>query len=317
MDSAEHRRTAWADLPVDLHRAVESLLGGPVISALSQSNGFSPGSADRVRTAAGHRAFVKAVHRDRNPAAFDLHSREIEVMAALPRAVHAPALLGSYSADGWMALILEDIEGRHPGAALDGTDVGPVLDALATFSAITAAELVALGDLPRAADEFRSDAAGWSELEADGVLGDLPGWVQTSFDRLRAAAWDAAAAAEGDVLLHLDCRADNVLVDQAGTAWIIDWPWASIGARWIDGLLYLLDARLRGETVDADARLRTHPLFDGVTAAQIDAVLAAVTGSFFNNARRPAPPNMPTLREFQRSEALAGAAWLRERWASR
>jgi hypothetical protein len=82
----------------------------------------------------------------------------------------------------------------------------------------------------------------------------------------------------------------------------------------VDGLTYLLDARLRGEQLDADALLREHPLFAGVPADSLDAVLAAITGSFFNKARQPAPPNMPALRDFQRREALAGAAWLRERW---
>ena len=33
------------------------------------------------------------------------------------------------------------------------------------------------------------------------------------------------------------------------------------------------------------------------------------------SARLPAPENMPTLRAFQRSEALAGMEWLSERWA--
>jgi aminoglycoside phosphotransferase (APT) family kinase protein len=294
-----------------LHQTVTNLLGGPVTRVVSQSNGFSPGSADRVVTADGRRAFVKAVRRDRNPGTYHLHSREISVMAAMPAGVRAPTLLGSYRTADWVALILSDIDGRHPGESLDGSDVGPVLDALGTFSTVPAHTL---GGLPRAADEFRGEAAGWAELEADDALGVVPPWVHSSFDRLRGAADAVAAAVEGESLLHLDCRADNVLIDPAGAAWVIDWPWASIGASWVDGLTYLLDARLRGERVDADALLREHPLFAGVPADSIDAVLAAITGYFFNKARQPAPPNMPALRDFQRREALAGTDWLHERW---
>jgi hypothetical protein len=311
MGNAEHRRTAWTELPAELRETVANLLGGPVTSAVSQSNGFSPGSADRVVTAAGRRAFVKAVHRDRNPGTYDLHDREITVMAAMPAGARAPTLLGSYRTDDWIALILSDIDGRHPGETLDGADVGPVLDALATFSTVP---VHTLGALPRAAVEFREEAAGWAELRAAGAVGDLPDWVQRSLDRLQAAAETVTAAVDGETLVHLDCRADNVLLDPAGAAWIIDWPWACVGAGWVDGLTYLLDARLRGEQLDADALLREHPLFAGVPADSIDAVLAAITGSFFNKARQPAPPNMPALRDFQRREALAGAAWLRERW---
>jgi hypothetical protein len=309
MENQHAARTAWHELPDELHRTVAEMLGGPVSRAVSQSNGFSPGSADRVATASGQRAFVKAVHRDRNPDAYELHSREITVMTVMPKGVRAPALLGSYLTDDWAALILEDIDGRHPGEARDGTDVWPVLDALATFAAVPAAEL---GGLPSAADEFAAEANGWTELAAGRA--PLPEWVAVSADRLRAAADAVTDAVAGRHLVHLDCRADNVLLDHDGAAWIIDWPWAGIGAPWIDGLSYLLDARLRGDRVDAEAVLGQHPLFRQAPAASIDAVLAALAGGFFNKARRPAPPNMPTLRAFQLREAHAAADWLRARW---
>ncbi|BDZ51356.1 hypothetical protein GCM10025867_35970 [Frondihabitans sucicola] len=86
MGTTNPSRTAWPDLPDAVRRHVEETLGGPVTRATSQVDGFSPGSADRVETADGRRAFVKAVERQQNPGAFDLHRREICVMAALPRA---------------------------------------------------------------------------------------------------------------------------------------------------------------------------------------------------------------------------------------
>ena len=305
-------RTAWADLPDDVRERVAERLGGPVVDAVSQSNGFSPGSADRVSTAAGERAFVKtALRTPDHPGSYDLHRRELAVMEVMPPGVSVPVVLGSFVSDDWVALILEDVDGRHPGEALDGADVVAVLDALGTLPELRGADAA---DLPRAADELAVDASGWATIQDADAVGELPDWVVENFDRLRHAAEQIVIAAEGDHLQHLDCRADNVLIDRAGTAWIIDWPWAGIGARWIDGLCYLLDARLRGEEIDADELLRTHPLFDGVPASHIDALLAALTGGFFAKARRPAVPSMPTLREFQRSEALAGMTWLQERW---
>ncbi|WP_187250742.1 hypothetical protein [Microbacterium sp. 4-7] len=53
-------RTLWTDLPEDLVAKVSDILGGPVAAAMSQTAGFSPGSADRVVAANGRRAFVKA-----------------------------------------------------------------------------------------------------------------------------------------------------------------------------------------------------------------------------------------------------------------
>ncbi|AMM19361.1 hypothetical protein AX769_03455 [Frondihabitans sp. PAMC 28766] len=251
------------------------------------------------------------VRRDLNQGAFDLHRREIAVMSVLPPTVSAPALLGSYDEDGWVALVLSDIEGRHPGRAGDGSDAHAVLDAFATFPLL---EPTQRARLPRVSDEIADEAHGWRELTAGDAASALPAWVRDHLGPLQRAADSAPAEVDGEYLQHLDSRADNVLVDAGSRAWIIDWPWAGVGARWVDGLMYLFDCRVRGETVDADEILGTHPLFDGVADSSIDAVLSAVTGGFFAKAGRPAPPDMPTLRDFQRTEALAGSAWLQERW---
>lgn len=74
------------------------------------------------------------------------------------------------------------------------------------------------------------------------------------------AAVGASEAVTGEHLVHLDCRADNILIDGSGSAWLIDWPWASVGARWFDGVTYLLDVVMRGELVDVDEYL-SHQLF--------------------------------------------------------
>ncbi|WP_165063345.1 phosphotransferase family protein [Marisediminicola senii] len=311
MTHAEHSRVSWSDLPDELHRAVASILGSDVISASNQHHGFSPGSADRVITIDGYRAFVKAVHYGRNAYAAELHRREARVLAALPQSVHAPRLLHFHESDEWVALVLEDIDGGHPGAARDGSDISAVIDALASLPTVRGSSL---RDLPNAADELAGEADGWAQLRRDNSTNDLPEWVRASFDRLEAAASTVASAARGDFLVHLDCRADNVLIDPGGTAWIIDWPWASVGARWLDGACYLLDARRRQESFDADGVLEAHPLFAGVSDEAINSVLAALAGGFFHKASQPALPNMPTLRAFQRSEAIAAADWLHDRW---
>jgi aminoglycoside phosphotransferase (APT) family kinase protein len=232
-------------------------------------------------------------------------------LGELPAVVRAPRLLGFYLENDWVALILEDVAGRHPGEIPDGSDVAAVLDALGALPMIRGTHLPML---PEATDEVAAYAIGWSEIVADGAVDDLPGWVRDNLERLRTAADQARSAVSGDHLVHLDCRADNVLIDDSGRAWIVDWPAAGIGANWFDGLTYLLDARFRGETIDSDGILGEHALFAGVPASSIDAALAGITGTLFNRARHPAPPNMPTIREFQLGQALAGAEWLRERW---
>ena len=64
-------RITWTQIPTHVRAGIEAIIGGgAVVTAVSQSGGFSPGTADRVVTADGHRAFVKAVstiHNDQTP----------------------------------------------------------------------------------------------------------------------------------------------------------------------------------------------------------------------------------------------------------
>ena len=305
---------SWWHLPPVLRSRVESLLGEEILEAESQSGGFSPGSADRVVGANGARAFVKTIGRAEHPRSFALHRRELAVMRQLPDSASAPRLLGSVDDGDWVALVLEDVDGRHAGdAATEG-------EVLAVLAAVEALPLLRSADgrvsLPEAHVELAVHFDGWAKIRADGDAQLVPTWARERLAGLQALASRGAEAVRGDHLVHLDLRDDNVLIDAAGNARIVDWPWAGVGARWFDALTYLLDARLRGVAVDTDRLLATHAVFAGVSDQQVDAVLAGLAGNFFDAARRPAAAGLPSLRAFQREEASAALSWLRERGAA-
>ncbi|MEK6342938.1 MAG: hypothetical protein V4737_03725, partial [Curtobacterium sp.] len=65
-----------------------------------------------------------------------------------------------------------------------------------------------------------------------------------------------------------------------------------------------------------DHHLDSHPVFAGLDGTTVDAVLAALAGLFLEKAVQPAPPAMPTIRDFQRSEGVAAARWVLRRWAA-
>lgn len=185
MTSASGVRIGWADIPQDVRRAVEEIIGGTVVEAVSQAGGFSPGTADRVRTANGRRAFVKAVSPAQNE---------------------------------------------------------------------------------------------------------------------RSA---------GDTLVHMDIRADNLLLRPDNGVTIVDWPWACIGPAWLDTLLLSINVRLYGGH-DTDALLVGRSAVTGADPGDLVAVLTAFAGFFADAARQPSPAGLPTLRAFQRAQADVLLAWLCE-----
>jgi aminoglycoside phosphotransferase (APT) family kinase protein len=308
MTSASGVRIGWTDLPLDVRGAVEAIVGGAVVEAVSQVGGFSPGTADRVRTVDGRRAFVKAVSPALNERSVELHRREARVTAALPARVPAPRLLGCYDDGEWVALVLEDIEGRHPATPWASEELDRVLTVLEDLAALLTPP--PLPGVESAADFLAEHFAGWHRICADPPA-DLHPWAARHLDELRALADRGLAALTGDTLVHTDIRADNILLSPDGTVTIIDWPWACRGPAWLDTLLLLINSRLYGAH-DTHTLLTKHAAVTGADPQDFIAVLTSIAGFFTDAARQPPPKGLPTVRAFQRAQADTVLSWLRE-----
>ncbi|NJP45996.1 aminoglycoside phosphotransferase family protein [Actinacidiphila epipremni] len=303
-------RTPWEALPPDVRAAVESRLGSPVLVAATQPAGFSPGVAARLRLADGRRAFVKAVSAAQNPESPRLHRDEARIAGALTAAVPAPRLLAAIEADGWVALLFEDVEGRHPAQPWVPHELDLVLRTVAELARLLTPSPVAAPPVAGKDGAFR----GWRTLAADHAAGtdDLAGldpWAARQLDALAALEAGWAEGAAGDTLAHADLRADNLLITPEGRVVVVDWPWACLAAPWYDLVLLLPSVRMQGGPPPQSLFVR-HPVAD---PGAVTSLVAAVAGFFLGNARRPAPPGLPTLRPFQAGQGRAALAWLRSR----
>ncbi|MEO6089031.1 MAG: phosphotransferase [Umezawaea sp.] len=296
-------RITWTDLPEHVRGAVEAILGDTVVAAESQPGGFSPGTADRVRTANGSRAFVKAVSPAQNDLTPVLHRREAVVSAALPATVPAPRFLGCHDDGEWVALVLEDVDGRHPATPWTRPELDQVLAALERVASVTS-----VPGLSAVADEFSEDFAGWRRVAADPPE-DLDPWARGHLDDLVALADRGLSSLDGEALVHFDLRADNILLRADGGVAIVDWPWACRGPAWLDTVALLVNVRLHGGH-DTGALLAEHA--PGADAGSVLGVLAGLAGAFVDTARRPPPAGLPTLRAFQRAQGEATLSWVRE-----
>ncbi|MFD4960321.1 phosphotransferase family protein [Microbacterium sp. NPDC058389] len=307
-------RLEWHELPAAVRAEIEGVLGGPVVEAVSQPGGYSPGSADRVVTAAGRRAFVKAASPAVNVDTPSIHRREAAITAKLPAVVPAPTLLGAVDDGDWIALVLEDVEGRHPATPWQPRELDAVLDALQQVAQVELPADVPVIDVSEA---LAGDADAWRSIDLD-ALPPMPrgldAWVRAQFDGLVDAAARGASDARGDRLVHYDTRADNLLIRPDGTVVLVDWPWGARGAGWFDALSLLINVRYFDADADVERIVAEHPVYDGMPADAASNVLAGFAGMFLSSSLRPAPPRMPTLRPFQRDQAIVTLDWLRERW---
>jgi len=307
------RRLDWEQLPAAVRQGLQARLGSPVVRAATQPGGFSPGLAARLRLADGRRVFVKAAGPDPNPYTPALHRAEAQITAALPPSTPSPRLLWSYDDHGWVALAFADIEGKLPTLPWQPDELQRVLDAVAELATtLTPAPVAAPSIATRLGEAF----SGWQQLAAAAELGrdDLTGldpWARRHLDRLVALeqAWPAAAA--GRTLLHLDLRADNLLLTPSRVV-VVDWPWASIGAAWVDLLVLLPSIAGQGGS-QPELLFGWHPVARGVDPDAVTAVLAGLAGYLVRESRQPPPPGLPTLRAFQYSYSRPALAWLRQR----
>ncbi|MHA7262293.1 phosphotransferase family protein [Arthrobacter sp. TMN-37] len=307
-------RIGWNDLPEQVRAGVENVLGEPVAHFAGQQGGFSPGSADRVVTLTGRRAFVKAVGPALNATSPGIHRREAAVTAVLPEGLPAASLIGTFDDGEWIALVLSDVDGRHPHLPWQRGEVHLVLDALLQLA--QAPVPPAAGQLPELVSDLAGDFAGWARIRVDPPE-DAGNWVRDNLDGLERLAAHGVQSLRGGCLVHTDLRADNILITPTNAAVLVDWPWACIGAGWFDALSVLINTRVFDPSFDVEDLLRTHPVFAGVAPEDIDGVLSGFAGYFLDAARQPPPPGLPTLRTFQRQQGDAVLAWLRQRLAGR
>jgi hypothetical protein len=92
----------------------------------------------------------------------------------------------------------------------------------------------------------------------------------------------------------------------------VDWPWACVGAAWVDLLLLLPSVTMQGGP-DPEATFAAHPVAAGVDPRAVTTALAAWAGFLVEGSRQPPPPGLPTLRAFQLGQGLVALDWLRRR----
>jgi hypothetical protein len=303
-------RAAYEATPERVRAWVERELGSAVVSAVSQSGGFSPGAAARLVTADGTRAFVKAVGPELNPESPGIHRGELAAMRAMPKTPWTPRLLGGYDDGEWVALLLEDVDGRQPHHPWTADEVELVFGALGELSAVLTP--TPWPEAPSLAELGAPFLTSWSQLAVE-LPDDIDPWIRDHIDGLLELQNRALVATRGDVLTHWDIRADNVLVTPAGRVVFVDWAWACQAAGWVDTVVSALDLVISGSPVDADELLAKHRSTAAADPNDVTALIAAITGALVERSRAPAPPGLPTIRDYQRVSAKTLLEWTKRR----
>ena len=302
-------RVPYDALPSEVHAWIEGVLGAPVAEAATQPGGFSPGCAARLLAANGARAFVKAVSSHANVESPTMYRREARTTAALPPEAPVPRLQATYDDGTWVALLLDDVDGRHPHVPWQPEELRRVMAAIdELFTDLTPCPLP---DARSVDEDWRDEFARWRQTAATGPPEGLDPWCVQHLDRLADLESGWAQAAAGETLLHLDLRADNMLVTD-DRVWILDWPWAAKGAPAFDLVAFAPSVAMQGGPQPEDLlAMSAHGRV--ADPEKVTALVATITGYFLVQSLLPPPPGLPTVREFQAAQGAVALRWLQQR----
>ncbi|HEY3561704.1 MAG TPA: phosphotransferase [Kribbella sp.] len=324
--SATSLRPDWSSLPAELHDALAVALGTRIVDVADPvSSGFTGGFAARARLADGRHVFIKAAPEGLH--AYEAYQREAEVVPQLPPSVRAPAIVttahtprqggaGSSPRDErWFAVVSEWVEGRMPGTPWTDEDFGRVTAACELMA--EALRPSPLDGLSMFADLVGEDVGVPAQILAGErkLPTGLQDWLPHILPELAELVLLAPEALAGDSAAHSDLRPDNLLIDNDGTCWTIDWNWLTLGPRWVDWVGLLPVAQHQG--IDTFTAVARSPLTADVPNDHLDCLVAVIAAYMMKNADAPPPPGCtPALRDHQRLQAWTHLDWLavRRNW---
>ncbi|MEU2134826.1 hypothetical protein [Streptomyces sp. NPDC018352] len=306
LPAATALRSTWEELPHEVRAEVEEHLGTAVRGAASQDGGFTGGVAARLTLADATTAFVKAL-----PTGHELapdYRMEARVAGALPPEVPASRLRYSTETEGWIVLLYDDIEGRHPDLA-HPTDLTAVLTCVERMTtALTPNPLpwaapitTPLGPLLQGWHTFQQDGPpATSTPGRSGTWTASPNWRATGPRQPPATPCSTPT-----------CGTTTSSSPPHGTAVAVDWAWACTGANWVE-LVYLLPA-VAAAGADPEQIAAAHPLTRRADPKAIDAFICALAGLYTHSGRQPAPSWSPHIRTHETWYGRLCRTWLARR----
>lgn len=308
---ATARRPVWSDLPGAVRQVITGQAGAGVVDHWSTGTGFTPGFASRLTLADGRRLFVKAAStgydRLHGWQLSDTYREEARKLALLPAGIGSPSLLWTVDEavedETWVILGFRYVDGRPPRRPWTSYELALVTDHLARIAPLLTVVPAGLEPVT-----FGDDFGEWPDWLTHAANRDGPShWL----DAVGTLAEESVERCSGTGLSHMDLRDDNILIDARSRVWICDWNFPMLAAPWVDLVTVLMSAR--GDGLEVEPVLESHPLTCDVEPRSVDALLANLWLYFSARRDEPVPDFSPHLRDHQRWYGDVTRGWLHER----
>lgn len=278
--ASRHKRTACRGLVAPRISGVEIV----AVEDLAGAGGFTPALRQIATLADGTTAFVKTPTSE---VTRKMLLAEIAAYEAIGPQPFCPRVLDA-SPD---RLVLEDLRHAHWPPPWRPGDIDLVLETMRAVAA-TPAPL-----LPTFEERWVGQIRMWDGVDVDAVV--VLGFERDVVARLTAAGReiDAAATYDGDALLHMDLRSDNLCVLDDRPV-LVDWNGACRGEAGLDEVAWAPSLALEGGPMP----------WDLLPDAALHHV-SFLTGYFANRSPMPPIPDAPRVRAFQLAQLRVCIPW--------
>ncbi len=210
-------------------------------------------------------------------------------------------------------LVFKDVDGRHPKQPWESDELERVIVSMEELATTLTPSPLSATVIGTAGDLFSTAINGWRRLR-DGspeLLGRVDEWSRRHLETLVAIEATVGDALEGDTLLNLDVRGDNILLTPDRT-WFVDWPHARVGPPWLDVVGFSPSVAMQGGPPPEEVISR-HFAIRAADSDAITAAIVAIAGYFTYQALQPSPPGLPTVRAFQDAQGVIARQWIEQR----
>ncbi|MGF1425520.1 hypothetical protein [Kitasatospora sp. LaBMicrA B282] len=254
-------------VPDPLRRAVEREFG-PVLHIEERPGGHTPGISAAL-TLTQRRVFLKAIAVC-HPLSKG-HQLEAGINSVLPPGL-GPRLLWSDTVDGWLALVFEHVDGRHPDLSPRSRDIPKVLEKISMLI---------------------------------DVLSPSPYTGATAISDHRAYRAAPAELLAGDTLLHCSPRPDNLIINSE--VHVIDWGSSRLGAGWLVAAFMVPHFIVAGHSPrGAEVLVQSIPAFKAAPREAVTTV-ALILATYWSSRIDHYPPG--ALYEYRVRAAHAAGTW--------
>ncbi|WP_276356128.1 aminoglycoside phosphotransferase family protein [Cohnella caldifontis] len=310
----------WRDVPVELRKQVEEIMGSSIRTATQVFGGYGPSATFRIFLEDGRTLFAKGAGLGSVPENWrvlpteETVYREVAAISSI-----CPRYFGSVKVEGWHLLLLEDLKNTKK--------VPPWTEELALQAIRDIASFHARGHSDNGkvkSMEKSGFADNWLNIknrsdERNAFLGlfrerrdEAEAWLDANMNSLVQFEAGLLRPDQPWGFIHSDIRSDNLRF-RGGTTVLFDWALACSGPFMFDVGFFF--PSIEGEGGPRAERLL--PEYKRVMASHgIEfpafserSVAVAAAGYFATRAGKPPIPQLPRLRSIQRLQLGPALRW--------